>query len=187
MKNLFHSNWGWIQLNISVVSSFLTVEQQKNEKFKFALFRQNFLLCCFASAVNRTRAYRVAGDNSTTEPPLLDLNCWNRSSKVLLIIQVFHQSVESKSWKRRSNLIEASNSANYLSTLPLFWQWNNKKLKKVKLRFSRKIFLLFCFASPGNRTMVSCVERENATTEPPMLDFNCFNRLNKNFALHFIS
>ena len=60
-----------------------------------------------------------------------------------------------------------------------------KNWKNVKLRFSRKTFLLFCFASRGNRTMVYCVEGDNATAEPPMLDVYCFNRLNKNFALHF--
>ena len=60
-----------------------------------------------------------------------------------------------------------------------------KNWKNVKLRFSRKTFLLFCFASHGNRTMVYCVEGDNATAEPPMLDVYCFNRLNKNFALHF--
>ena len=30
MKNLFRSNWGWVQLSISVVSSFLTVDSKNN-------------------------------------------------------------------------------------------------------------------------------------------------------------
>ena len=49
-----------------------------------------------------------------------------------------------------------------------------KNWKNVKLHFSRKSFLLFCFASPGNRTMVYCVEGDNATAEPSMLDFYLF-------------
>ena len=49
-----------------------------------------------------------------------------------------------------------------------------KNWKNVTLRFSKKFFLLFCFASLGNRTMVYRVWSVNATTEPPMLDFYLF-------------
>ena len=62
--------------------------------FKFALFRQIFLRSCFASAGNRTRVYRVEGDNSTTETPMLDLHYFSRLNKVLPFNPIFFRNFE---------------------------------------------------------------------------------------------
>ena len=114
MKTLFQSNWGFELSWIFWFSSFLTVKQQKMKTLKFALFRQNFLLCCFASAGNRNRVYRVGGDNSTTEPPMLDLNCSNRSSKVLL----YHPSF---SWKRWIKIMKTLFHFNWFPIQLIIW------------------------------------------------------------------
>ena len=58
--------------------------------------------------------------------------------------------------------------------------------KKIRLRFSRKIFLLSCFAPAGNRNRVCRLAGENSTTEPPMLDICLFKSFEKNFCLDFI-
>ena len=121
--------------------------------FKFALFRQNFLLCCFASAGNRTRVYRVAGDNSTTEPPMLDLHYFNRFNKVLLFNPIFSSKLWIKSWKLCFSLIEVLSSAEYFDSF-LFFDSETVKNENVQVcAFPAKFFaLLLCIgreSKPG--------------------------------------
>ena len=101
---------------------------------------------------------------------MLDLHYFNRLNKVLVFNPIFFRNFEqiiknfvSFQLRFRIQLI--------IWVVFLFFDSGTvKNWKNVKLRFSRKFFLLFCFASPGNRTMVYCVEGNSATAEPPMLD-----------------
>ena len=118
-----------IQLFIWVVFFFFdNGAVRKYKKIRIALLLEIFFF--FASDGNQTRVYRVGDDYSTTEPPMLDFYCFNRSNKILLsILNFFYQSFESKSPKLCFILIKASNSAEYLSIFLLFWQWNCEKTK----------------------------------------------------------
>ena len=153
--------------------------------FKFALFRQIF---CFA-ALHQPGIETGSIAWEATILPLnhrcLILNALIVPAKFCSIIQVFHQGVESKSWKLCFLLIEVSNSANYLSSFPLFWQWHKKNWRNVKLHFLENFF---CFSALHRQG----IEPWSIVWKATMLQLNhrclifiCFNRLNKNFALHF--
>ena len=108
----------------------------------------------------------------------LMFNCFNRLKKNFAL----HFNFSSKFW------IKVMNGSFHLSlelqlfTWVVFFFFDSGTVgswKNLTLRFSRKIFLLSCFAPAGNRTGVYRVGDDNSTTEPQMLDFYCFNRSNK--------
>ena len=104
-------------------SSFLffdsgTVKSCRNLSLRFSGII--FLLFCFASDENWNRVYRVAGENSTTEPPMLDVICFDSLNKVLLFNPTFSSKLWTKSWKLCYSLIEFLNSAEYFGSFLIF-------------------------------------------------------------------
>ena len=93
-----------------------------------------------ASTGNRTRVYRVAGDNSTTEPSMLD---------------------------KLQQLLVPSIHAIYFK---LVFQVALCLLKVQFIELSCFCWLFKKFASTGNRTLVYRVAGDKSTTEPSMLD-----------------
>ena len=100
MKNLFRSNWGWVQLSISVVSSFLTVDCKTYKKLNLHFSSKTL---CAASAGTRTRVYCLAGDSPATEPLMLELSFSPFEQK--LCPSIFYQFFVSKSWKIQFNWV----------------------------------------------------------------------------------
>ena len=121
----------------------------------FSLKLCNFFSCLVkkiksASAGNRTRVYHVGGDNSTTEPPMLEYNhlCSHNFSFT-------HRSLFSRLWLKEKTRVLCQEESFFLN------------------QFVASVFVLvnmINYASAGNRTRVYRVAGDNSTTEPPMLD-----------------
>ncbi|GFQ79755.1 uncharacterized protein TNCT_17681, partial [Trichonephila clavata] len=144
-----------------------------------------------ASAGNRTRAARVAGEHSTTEPPMPRLHLFFTLSFALQSFDCIQRNV---AWKQNKNIASAGNrtraarvAGEHSTTEP--------PMPRLHLFFTLS-FALQSFdciqrndawkqnkniASAGNRTRAARVAGEHSTTEPPMPRLHLFFTLS--FAL----
>ncbi|KAG8174272.1 hypothetical protein JTE90_002231 [Oedothorax gibbosus] len=131
-----------------------------------------------ASAGNRTRAARVAGEHSTTEPPMpAKDNGINFDFFVLLKLA----EKSDVSFKIKRNLASAGNRTRAASVAgkhcttepPMLAKYNGTNFVFfVLLKLAEKSDVSFKIkqnlASAGNRTLAARMAGEHSTTEPPM-------------------
>ena len=118
----------------------------------------------FANAGNRTPVFRVAGENSTTEPPMLVTSpIFPAQSHIKYCIHVKNKCFiggESNPGLRpdRPEFYHSTTNACNVANLPCTITY---KILHIMLKTKSTM--------AGNRTQVSRVAGENSTTEPPML------------------